>query len=111
MAQIESQAYHNDVENPPAGFISHEIFQHFFTIKNVRVYTPLLFPEGELSTIQALENLFCYKIFLSPFKSALAFLHDSTLRTFSNYWTQICADGADYLKSCKNSHYTLLDEL
>jgi hypothetical protein len=42
MSQIKSETDNNNVENPPAGFISHEIFQHVTPIKGYPAYTQLL---------------------------------------------------------------------
>jgi len=57
MAQIKSQAYHDNVEDPPAGFISHKIFQHFIATTNVRERKLRQFLRHGLSTIRASENL------------------------------------------------------
>jgi hypothetical protein len=57
MAQIKGQAYHYNVEDPPAGFISHKIFQHFIAIADAQECTLQQLLRHVLSTSRASGNL------------------------------------------------------
>jgi hypothetical protein len=52
MAEIEGQAYSNNMQYPPPWFVSHKIFKHdpITSIEGALGYRPVLFRQNGLST-------------------------------------------------------------
>jgi len=53
--EVKRQYNGDDMENPPAGLISHEIFQHVITREYGREHKQLLCPENAKSTNRVLK--------------------------------------------------------
>jgi hypothetical protein len=67
MAQIKSQQNNNDMQHPPAGFVSHEMFQHVISIAYGPVYRQEICPISVLSTSLFLKNLSSLSNSLFPY--------------------------------------------
>ena len=84
MAQIQSQQYHDDMEDPPARLVPHEIFQHITSRVYVRVRRQGISQKDVLSTSLALRNLSCAINFLSPYASP--FNGSTEIKSYSSYY-------------------------
>jgi hypothetical protein len=56
VTQIKSQQNNNDMQHPPAGLISHKIFQHVISRANGQAYTQWICLKSVLATSRSLKN-------------------------------------------------------